>query len=271
MASVSKDAKGYRIFFLAPDGRRRSIRISGLNKAKAQQVSRHVAELVNAKTSAQSIDRQTALWLSDIGKTLRDKLVSVGLVEARESSNLKQCVADYIAAGRTASGRVAKPLTIRKWQTTAGYLNEFFGDCMLDSVSLGKADDFRRWLAESKGNAENTVRKHIQIVKLFFTAAKRRRLIDENPFQDQKSTTMPNRQRDYFVTQGEIQKCLDACPDSQWQLIIALCRFGGLRCPSEVLQLTWDDVLWDQNRIHIKSPKTEHHEGKRSPRDSAVA
>ena len=42
--------------------------------------------------------------------------------------------------------------------------------------------------------------------------------------------------------------------------IIALCRYGGLRYPSEVLGLTWDDVLWDQDRMIVRAPKTEHHE-----------
>ena len=40
-----------------------------------------------------------------------------------------------------------------------------------------------------------------------------------------------------------------------------LCRIGGLRCPSEHLSLTWGDVDWEQNRITIRSPKTEHHAG----------
>jgi integrase len=44
-------------------------------------------------------------------------------------------------------------------------------------------------------------------------------------------------------------------------LIFALCRYGGLRCPSEILTLTWADVNWDQARILVHSPKTERHEG----------
>ncbi len=54
---------------------------------------------------------------------------------------------------------------------------------------------------------------------------------------------------------------MESCPDAQWRLIFALARFGGLRCPSEVLALTWDDVNWERNRIRVPSPKTEHNEG----------
>lgn len=41
-----------------------------------------------------------------------------------------------------------------------------------------------------------------------------------------------------------------------------LSRYGGLRCPSEHLALTWGDVDWEQNRVRVPSCKTEHHEGK---------
>ena len=45
---------------------------------------------------------------------------------------------------------------------------------------------------------------------------------------------------------------------------MALCRFGGLRCPSEVLSLRWQDVDWERQRVRVRSPKTEHHAGKAS-------
>jgi len=45
-------------------------------------------------------------------------------------------------------------------------------------------------------------------------------------------------------------------------LLFALSRFGGLRCPSEHLALTWNDVDWERNRFRVTSPKTAHHEGR---------
>ncbi|MBA3482093.1 MAG: tyrosine-type recombinase/integrase [Pirellulales bacterium] len=41
-------------------------------------------------------------------------------------------------------------------------------------------------------------------------------------------------------------------------------RYGGLRCPSEVLSLRWQDIDWGASRIVVASPKTEHHAGKAS-------
>lgn len=47
-----------------------------------------------------------------------------------------------------------------------------------------------------------------------------------------------------------------------WRTIIALSRFGGLRCPSEVLSLKWEHVNLATGRMVVQSPKTEHIEGK---------
>ena len=71
-----------------------------------------------------------------------------------------------------------------------------------------------------------------------------------------------NPDRKFFVTADTARKLLDACPDAEWRLIFALCRYGGLRCPSEVLGLRWGDIDWERSRFTIRSPKTEHHDGK---------
>ena len=52
--------------------------------------------------------------------------------------------------------------------------------------------------------------------------------------------------------------------DAQWCLIFALARYGGLRCPSEVLLVRWSDIDWEHERIVVRSPKTEHHPGRES-------
>jgi integrase len=63
------------------------------------------------------------------------------------------------------------------------------------------------------------------------------------------------------ATREEIDKVIAACPCEELKLILALSRYGGLRCPSEHLALTWGDINWEQGRITVKSPKTAHHEG----------
>jgi integrase len=140
-------------------------------------------------------------------------------------------------------------------------LVEFFGESRpLVEITPGDADDWRRWLSTKIG--DNTVRRYCGRAKQFFRAAARKKLINESPFADMKDCKVNgNRERDYFVTLDEAQKVLDACPDAQWRLVFALSRFGGLRCPSEHALLKWSDVDFEQGRMTVRSPKTEHHEG----------
>lgn len=81
---------------IMPDGQRKTIRLTGMNKAKAGQVGRHVDELVQAKGLGQPIERQTTLWLPTIGQKLHDKLSNAELIHQRVSANLGEFVAEYI-------------------------------------------------------------------------------------------------------------------------------------------------------------------------------
>ena len=124
-------------------------------------------------------------------------------------------------------------------------------------ISPRHADEFRLHLVK-EGLVENSVRKHVAIAKQFFRAALRECLIEENPFAGLKASVLPNRER-FFVTREAAQKVLNCCPNSEWRLLFSLARFGGLRVPSEALALRWADVDWGENKILIRSVKTEHH------------
>ena len=52
-----------------------------------------------------------------------------------------------------------------------------------------------------------------------------------------------------------------ACPDDEWRLLVVLARYGGLRIPSELADLTWDRIDWQRNRFTVSVPKKEHLDG----------
>src|SRR5690606_21562039 len=114
------------------------------------------------------------------------------------------------------------------------------------------------------GLADNHVRRLTGLAKQFFHAAVKDRLIDANPFASLVAAVKGNAERFHFVGLAATQAVLDACPDAEWRLLVALARFGGLRVPSEVLLLCWADVDWERGRIRVRSPKTEHHHGHES-------
>lgn len=115
------------------------------------------------------------------------------------------------------------------------------------------------YLRKTVGLSENTIRRHIGITRQFFNSAMEAELIKTNPFRGQPVSIRANPERFYFIKQETALKVLDACPDAQWRLIFGLTRWGGLRCPSEVLALKWQDIDFEHNRFTVHASKTKHH------------
>ncbi len=258
MASVEKDSKGYRVRFIDHNGQRRAIRLSGINKANATTVAHHVQQLVNWRKSGLNLDSQTAEWIAKkVGQELHEKLSNAGLIERRVSLNLGDFVADYIARRSD-----VEPGTVTNYHQVRLNLVAFFGyDKPLRDITEKDAAAFRAWLQTDERQSENTLRRRCGRARQFFTAAIKAKLIDENPFDGMPVSVGGSKGKTRFITEAESQKILRACPDLQWRLIFSLCRYGGVRCPSEVLALTWENVLWDSSRIVVTAPKTKRYEG----------
>lgn len=260
MASITKRPKGHRwIQFTDSDNKRQTIRLGKATKKHAQEVATKVEALNAAKIAKLSWDNETAKWVADIGDALHGKLAKRGLVPERtktESVTLATFIDSYIEGRKD-----VKPATKEVWrQGKLGLVKQFGTDRDLTTISAGDADDYKQAMI-AEGLAPLTIRKRLQWAKTWFKSAKRKRLISDNPFDEVSvNGTMPDKM--HFVTRADTKALLDACPDHDWRMIVALCRFGGLRCPSEVLSLRWEDIDWQNQLIEVQSPKTEHHEGK---------
>lgn len=260
MASITREANGRRtIQFIGTDGKRRSIRLGKVSQRHAEAAKVRIEHLVAAKATGHAIDAETARWLATIDMQLADRLASVGLIPERTDSLLLPFVDAYIASRTDLKFR-----TIFLCKQARGYLADFFGDRKaVHEITPGDADSFRLHLL-GRGLTENTVRRVCGRAKQFMNVAVRRKLIQDNPFADVKCAVRATPEKFYFISREDAARILDACPNAEWRLLFALSRFGGLRCPSEHLALRWEDVLWDENKIRVPSPKTEHHEGKGS-------
>lgn len=83
-------------------------------------------------------------------------------------------------------------------------------------------------------------------------------MIDENPFCDVAIPHADVKARQRYVPKESIKRLIEIANPS-WQAILGLARYGGLRCPSEVVSLRWDHINWAQGRITVPSPKTERY------------
>ncbi len=258
MASISREANGRRtIQFVAGDGSRKTIRLGKISQRAAESVKVHIERLAAASQTGYGVEDATTRWLSGLDDLLLDRIAAAGLAPKRESVR----VGDFFES-TIASRTDLKPSTIIAYRNVQRNLTECFGwDKPLRTFTQGDADTFRLWLTTNEHLADNTARRRTGLARQFFRIAVRRGLISSSPFDGLPVSVRGNPDRFRFITLVEAEKVLEACPNSEWRLIFALARFGGLRCPSEVLGLKWADVDWDRGRVRVDSPKTEHHPG----------
>jgi len=186
------------------------------------------------------------------------RLVATGIVAARQQHTpvpIHSFLDSFVE-----SRRHAKPATKEIWQQPIRNLKAFFGESRdITTITEEDAENFKGYLHD-QDLACTTVAKRLQFTRGFFKFAVKRKLLTANPFDDVSEVAVGNPDSKRFVTRDETSALL-AVADPTWRVIIALARFGGLRCPSEVASLRWQDIDWEKGVITVTSPKTEHHKG----------
>lgn len=254
MAAICSDGKGRkRIIFTMPDGSRRPIRLGKISRADAAVIAGHIEGLAAAARRNLPPTPSTAAWLSGVQDELRAKLVGAGLCDALAHSTLAAFVDAYILSRNADTRTSTQTWYAATRRDIVGALGE---NRSLRSITAGDADDLRLYMIKN-GLGENTVRRRLGICRQFFKAAMRKGLVEKNPFADVAVTVQANVGRFHFISRADAAAMLSACTSQEWRVIVSLVRFGGLRCPSEVLCLRWGDVDFESGKLTVRQPKME--------------
>ena len=258
MASLTREANGnYTVQVVCGDGKRRSIRLGKINKKHATEVKLKVEQLHAAASARLPLDGETARWIGDIGDKLAAKLAAVGLIAPRNSSQLGTFLAEYIECRKADS----KPGTLVTIERIRIDLTAFYGeDTNLRDITEACADELRTHYLNRK-LAAATIARRLKSCRMVFKAAMRKKLVPLNPFAEVRVQNSNPKERKRYVFPEEARQLIEAS-NPTWRIIIALCRFAGMRCPSEVLSLKWEHVNWETDRMTVPSCKTEHLPGK---------
>lgn len=262
MASISNDADGTRrLQYFDVEGERKTIWLGKISKKDAHAFMLRVEELLSCKHCGTSPDRTTLQWVASISTKMRSKLVRHNLVDVGnlptqvKKVGVKEFLDTYIE--KRSAGK--KPATAVVWQQVINSLiTHLPKGIALQDVKPGHAVD---WLDKLKAEklAGTTIHKRISFARQFFGYAVDHKLIPENPFKT-IAVPRPKAKSNVEVPRAVIDKILEVC-DPTWKAIVCLSRFGGLRCPSEVLTLKWADVDFELGKMTITAPKNEHHDG----------
>ena len=145
-------------------------------------------------------------------------------------------------------------------QTTGSLWKHLGGSTPLTNIGGEQADIWKKAIID-EGLSPATVAKRVYVARAIFRKAVKWGMVAASPFEDLPAGSQQNPDRSFYVSADVIDAVLDRCPGVFWRLVIALGRYAGLRIPSEVAGLTWDDVAWDTGRLTVRSPKTARHDG----------
>ncbi len=258
MASIHEESpKHWRVTFTL-DGWYKNIRLGKCTKNDAKTALIYVERLISSKRLASAPDGETIAWLNRLDQKIYDRIVKAGLAMPRQTQKvptLKELIDKFKGTF------IGKPQTAVAYGHTTRNLLAYFTDCPLNQITEQRADEFRVWLDKAQNLSRATVARRIIAARTIWKNGQRWKMTIENPFTGVKAGNQANEARKRFVPAEDVFKLMDACPDALLRLVIALGRFGGVRVPSEILLLKWEDVNWEKRLIHITSPKTEHHTG----------
>ena len=210
--------------------------------------------------------------VGDLSKRQAEKLRQAKELELRQKPglrspgqipSLKQFADDYIESRKAelATG------SIELYQQTNRYLIGFFGEeRRIDQISRHDAREFKTLLGKGELNRVNkrkhpklsarTVDQHVRNARTMFNRAVDDDLILFNPF-DRMSGGLPHVEKNWhYVSMGEFEKLISACPNQGWRTFLGLCRLAGLR-QMEALTLQWRDVDWEHNWLTVWAQKTK--------------
>lgn len=275
MASLIKDTKGnFRILFYSPEGPRKTVRLGKVKDTFAAEVKGKVESLLDCKVTGQSPDKNLIGWLQNAVPWILEKLTAVDLIEIEDAPpkpSEKDITLDAFLdqfLDRNRPGK--KPATLIVWGQVFNMLREYMPKgILLRDVTVGHAKAFAQKLKDRKVKtadgkirklAPSTIAKRVGFATQFFQDALDWELIERNPFRKVKPKAS-TRTNNVEVPIETVQHILKHC-DTTWSVIVALSRFGGLRCPSETLSLTWGHIDWENSRMNVPEPKVEHHEGR---------
>ena len=261
----SKSKNSLRIVWRNSHGRS-ILSLGKCSKRKAQAILSNVGELLELKSGGLSITPRLRQWSSNLRQETQIQLESFGLVPRNSYHTLSSWCQYY----QSLKSKVSEETRI-KWNNTFDRLKVQFGETYrIDTFSKADAIKFRSQL-ETDGNentkgplAAATVNKHCSIAKQLFELAVSAELINKNPFDSVETTNRVDRQRQLYIQAEQVERLIECMPNWQDRLILGLARFGGLRIPSEILQLRWEHVhfgndLDEPGYLLVENVKTKHH------------
>lgn len=272
----------YRCQFTNPVTGKRATVYTGMSKlSDAGSFLKGLEHLLACLKEDGQPDRAAQKWIADLSAGMRAKLSAdkIALISTDTAApKTFAALLDLYIDRRKGS---VDEKTLRKWRSQRVRLIEHFGERKaLASLNEADGEDFRAWMQslrkERKASTakdengdprpplppepmkESHIRKTCQFANQVCDYAVKRGWIEASPFESVPKSSPKTEQHEY-LSRPDTQKLIDAAPHDEFRLLIGLCRYGGMRNPSETQLLRWRDFDFKRKRFHVTSPKGKRH------------
>jgi integrase len=237
--------------------RREVISLGAFQEPEAVIAKDYVEHLIDAAKRNRLPTTATRRWLDAIPAELHKRLAELKLVEPRGVVEAERTLIAYLRAYVKERTDWKKP---ENYKQAIDKLETFLKkDYPLGAVKRSDVERWHRWMIQDLELSPNTAGQNVKRCRQILNQALADRLIDENPFRGVRIDLKSDKSKNRYIDEATAKAILDACPNQEWRVIFALARYGGLRTPSETLNLRWSDIHWERNRFKVRSPKTARY------------
>jgi len=143
-----------------------------------------------------------------------------------------------------------KPVTVKEYR---GYIDKYlspeFGRTKMTAIRPEQVQQYVSSLVRENRLSPKSIRNQIVPLRRMFTIAQQWGYVNSNPA---RGIALPRQGRKEmsFLTPEQMRLLIETT-DPEWKALIALGCMCGFR-KGECIGLTWDSVLWNEHRIHVK-------------------
>lgn len=260
MASIYRhdSRNGWRVQIYVR-GVRRKLWLGPVAKSSARAVAAHLDAIVLARDTGTVPPAESRRWLTSISDRLRNRLAAWGLIEQQQASKcVDRTLGPYLQSIIDSRADWSHRTKSRMAQVRQRLIQQLGADTALAAITPGDAQRFARW-CRSNITSHSHSGKTISDARQLFKCAIADRILADNPFLAIDSSQAHDKSRAAYVPAADVERLI-ALADPFYAALIACARYGGLRIPSEPLQLQWTDINWETGRLVVTSPKLIHHE-----------
>jgi integrase len=258
MATLTIDKGTYRIQWTT-DNQRKSISLSRkkFSERTAKELQHVIEELIYYQNNSIEIpNKRTSVWIESASPIIRTKLAKVGLLTIPTNHTCEELWTTFFNQKTQ-----IKPTTRKGYEDAEKKFFEFFNKkTKITTLTKEQMEQWKTTMEQKIGLAEASIAGILTKTRAVLNWAINVKWLSANPLHGVKRGSFVNRANDRFITLEEYDQLLSLSQDQEWRTAITLARIGGLRCPSEIGALRWEDIDWDNNRFYVTSSKTEHHE-----------